>query len=536
MPQTYQTPGVYIQELNAFPNSIVEVATAIPAFIGYTPQASYNGRSYTNQPVMLDSFQDFLAYFAKKNPGNGGPPTVAPYKNQCQPVYYCTAVAKTETSGDLEIAGTQYNVEPDPSTIYYLYNCIKLFYQNGGGRCCVISVGSYGKASGKPRVKSEALINSNVKLTDLQGGLDALTQEQEPTLIVIPDALLLKADENGTLMKSVLEHCHLVQSRVGLFDIQGGERPNPVTWSKDNIDPFRTATGMNHLNYGIAYYPFLNTTVVDDDGIDFMNLGPPGALTTLLPSDSAVVKLVTLAKSAADATGKPSTTSPAKNDTQRPDQIEAALRVASKTYMQIHDVVLRKINILPPSAAMAGVYTMVDNDSGVWVAPANVTLTAVTDVTLDVTDITQAGLNVDAATGKSINAIRVFPGKGAVVWGARTLDGNSQDWRYVNVRRTLIMIEQSMKLGANAYVFAPNESNTWSLITSMLNNFLTNLWKRGALVGASPAEAFSVSVGLGKTMTAQDILDGVMNISVKVAVSHPAEFIVITIQQQMQTS
>jgi phage tail sheath protein FI len=122
------------------------------------------------------------------------------------------------------------------------------------------------------------------------------------------------------------------------------------------------------------------------------------------------------------------------------------------------------------------------------------------------------------------------------VWGARTLDGNSQDWRYINVRRTLIFIEQSLKLAANAYVFEPNTANTWSLVTSMMNNFLNNIWAQGALVGATPDEAFSVSVGLGLTMTSEDILEGRMIISVKVAVSRPAEFIIINIQQQMQTS
>lgn len=87
---------------------------------------------------------------------------------------------------------------------------------------------------------------------------------------------------------------------------------------------------------------------------------------------------------------------------------------------------------------------------------------------------------------------------------------------------------------ARAYVFAPNDANTWVTITSMMNNFLTNLWSQGALAGATPEQAFNVQVGLGTTMTANDILDGYMVVSVRVALSHPAEFIVITFQQQMQ--
>ena len=123
-----------------------------------------------------------------------------------------------------------------------------------------------------------------------------------------------------------------------------------------------------------------------------------------------------------------------------------------------------------------------------------------------------------------------------MVWGARTLDGNSQDWRYINVRRTLIYIEQSVKYAAKTYVFEPNDSGTWILVKSMITGFLNDLWKAGGLVGNSPADAYEVDVGLGSTMTPTDILDGIMRVSVKVAVSRPAEFIVITFEQKMQES
>jgi len=143
---------------------------------------------------------------------------------------------------------------------------------------------------------------------------------------------------------------------------------------------------------------------------------------------------------------------------------------------------------------------------------------------------------VDVMAGRSINVIRPFPGVGTLVWGARTLDGNSQDWRYINVRRTLIMIEQSLKLATRAYVFEPNDASTWITVKSMFTNFLINLWKQGALAGAVPEQAFDVQIGLGATMTPTDILDGIMRITVKVAVVRPAEFIVITFQQQQQLS
>lgn len=191
---------------------------------------------------------------------------------------------------------------------------------------------------------------------------------------------------------------------------------------------------------------------------------------------------------------------------------------------------------MPPSGVMAGVYTLVDATQGVWVAPANVSPIGVRDLTLRIDASEQEHLNVDAVSGKSINAIRYFTGQGVLVWGARTLDGNSQDWRYINVRRTVTMIEQSAKLALRDYVFSPNTQNTWVSIKSMLENFLTNVWKEGALQGSKAADAFSVEIGLGTTMTVEDILNGYLRVSILLAVSHPAEFIVVTVEQELAKS
>ena len=207
----------------------------------------------------------------------------------------------------------------------------------------------------------------------------------------------------------------------------------------------------------------------------------------------------------------------------------------SPLYKQAIKGVLKQLNLLPPSAAMAGIYTMVDHTRGVWKAPANVSLNYVDSPAEDLDDDEQANLNAPM-TGKAINVIRMFRGEGVKVWGARTLDGNSLDWRYINVRRTLLFLEESVKNAARAYVFEPNDSGTWINMKSMIENFLRSVWKRGGLAGATPEDAYKVHVGLGDTMTADDILEGIMRITVLVAVTHPAEFIEITFQQQMQKS
>ena len=182
---------------------------------------------------------------------------------------------------------------------------------------------------------------------------------------------------------------------------------------------------------------------------------------------------------------------------------------------------------LPPSGAIAGIYAQVDSNRGVWKAPANVSVSNIVKPWVKIDNDQQETLNVDTLAGKSINAIRAFPGQGNLVWGARTLAGNDNEWRYISVRRFFNMAEKTLKQSSSWAVFEPNTEMTWVKIKAMMNNFLTNLWKAGALQGATPADAFFVNIGLGTTMTQVDILEGKMIIEVGMAVVRPAEFIII---------
>ena len=192
--------------------------------------------------------------------------------------------------------------------------------------------------------------------------------------------------------------------------------------------------------------------------------------------------------------------------------------------------------VLYPSATMAGVYARVDFDRGVWKAPANVSLRLVNEPAVLVTPDEQGGLNVDATSGKSINVIRQFTGKGTLVWGARTLAGNDNEWRYIPVRRLFIFVEESVKKATEFVVFEPNDANTWLKVKTMIENFLAKLWRDGALAGATPGEAFFVRVGLGQTMTALDILEGRMNVEIGMAAVRPAEFIILKFSHKLQES
>jgi phage tail sheath protein FI len=218
------------------------------------------------------------------------------------------------------------------------------------------------------------------------------------------------------------------------------------------------------------------------------------------------------------------------------EQKEASLILSLPVLKNTIDKLKTEHFTLPPSGAVAGIYAKTDATRGVWKAPANLSLASVIGPATQVTNNDQDRLNVDVDNGKSINAIRAFTGKGTMVWGARTLAGNDNEWRYISVRRFFNMVEESVKKATSQFVFEPNDANTWVKVRAMIENFLTLQWRAGALTGAKQDQAFYVRVGLGQTMTAEDILKGYMHVEIGMAVVRPAEFIVLKFSHKMQES
>jgi len=509
-------PGVFIVEKDAFPNSVVEVATAIPAFIGYTEKAYNQGKSLLNKPWRISSMAEFQNFFGY------GP----------KPQFTIDEAISADPTFSL---GTKKHTLTLNSGNFLLYYSMLHFFQNGGGSCYVISVGTYADKHG-----NEVEVDAK-KLID---GIDLLIKEQEPSIIVIPETVLLTEQNSISVQQAALEHCGgKMRNRFAILDIWQGykSRQDP---SGDCIEKFRSALGTNYLSYGAAYYPWLNTSIVQENELNFENIESKVLLQDLLleeleTSGNSDEKFKAVINDIDKDWTKPD---PDAKTVLSDQEIENEKKLLnnkliniSPLFTHILEMIKDSLNLLPPAAAMAGIYTMVDNTRGVWKAPANVSLSAVVSPTVTISHDDQEDLNV-TPQGKSINAIRTFVGQGTLVWGARTLDGNSLDWRYINVRRTMIMVEESIKLATAAYVFEENNASTWVTVKSMLSNFLTGLWKRGGLAGASPEDAFSVRVGLGETMTSVDILEGIMRVSVLVAVTRPAEFIEITFQQQIQKS
>jgi len=517
--KTYKAPGVYIEEISAFPNSVAQVETAIPAFIGYTPRAEHNGNDCSFVPTKISSFTEFERIFCFPD----DPEPVQQYS----PQYYLVRQNSKPRTGDfLLIEGDYYSIFPDAYSIYYMYNSVKLFYQNGGGKAYIVSVGGYGKVSGAALDIGEPLVNPNVHLADLLKGLAALKNEEEITMYICPEATLLSVAENGTLMQQMLLQNSEMQTAISIFDVIGGNRENPLGNTVD-IEAFRNHTGTTGLSYGTVYYPFVGTTIMGERDLNFTNLfgGDVRKLATvfnsLRPSEEKALELL---KSIYNG-----------ENPQSVSENHRVLLAISPLYKDIIAAVLQIVNIVPASGGMAGVITMVDNSRGVWKAPANVSMAGVASLPIQIDQAEQESLNVDIS-GKSINAIRTFPGLGVLVWGARTLDSNSLDWRYVNVRRTMINIEQSCKNACESFVFEPNDANTWVKIRAMIENFLNYFWRQGGLAGATPRDAFFVHCGLGSTMTSNDILNGKLIVNIGVAITRPAEFIIISFSQQQMVS
>ena len=180
---------------------------------------------------------------------------------------------------------------------------------------------------------------------------------------------------------------------------------------------------------------------------------------------------------------------------------------------------------IPPSGHMAGIYSDVDTRRGVHKAPANEVIRGITEINQDVTRREQDLLNP-----KGINALRFFPGRGNLVWGARTISSDS-NFRYINVRRIFNFIERSIDEGTQFVVFEPNEPQLWSRVRQTINNFLNTQWRAGMLEGRTSEEAYFVACDRGLTMTQDDIENGRLICEVGIAPVFPAEFVIFRIQK-----
>lgn len=189
-----------------------------------------------------------------------------------------------------------------------------------------------------------------------------------------------------------------------------------------------------------------------------------------------------------------------------------------------------RLTSFPNCGLMAGLWARIDNQRGVWKAPAGIDagLRGVQALDYVLTDLENGVLNQ-----QGLNCIRTFPVYGNVAWGARTLDGadaRTSEWKYIPVRRTALYIEESLYRGTQFAVFEPNDEPLWAQLRLAVGSFMNNLFRQGAFQGATPQEAYFVRCD-STTTTQADIDLGIVNVLVGFAPLKPAEFVIISLQQ-----
>ena len=480
MPSNFKTPGVYIQEISKFPPSIAQVETAIPAFVGYTQKARKKGEDILFEPTRITSLLEYEQFFGTAKE---------------EEHIIVTIDQNTDGAGNVteEVINAKFNRTGDAGPSKHLmYYSMQLFFANGGGPCYIVSIGTYFDD-----------FTTAINYDSMKQGLDTLEKEDEVTLFVFPEGQGMLEVDYYTLCNDALSQCNKLQDRFLISDIHNGGRD--LVTSGDVIDaiaPMRNTinNSTDFSKYGASYFPNLMTI------LDYVY-------------DESTV-LIEHHVDGGDNNGSLNGTLMPGLDSATTSKVRGALSAFPLE--------------LPSSPAVAGVYARVDGTRGVWKAPANESLLAISGLHFKVTDDIQDFLNVDVVSGKSINAIRNFVGRGTLVWGARTLAGNDNEWRYVSVRRFFNMVEESVKKATNRFVFDPNDANTWVKVRAMIENFLVLQWRAGALAGPTPESAFYVKVGLGETMTPLDVLEGRMIVEIGMAVVRPAEFIILRFSHKMQ--
>lgn len=476
MSKEYRTPGVYVEEISTFPPSIAAVETAIPAFIGYT-ETAMKGNEPITKPFRITSLLEYEQFFGGAYPESDA--------------FSIQITDQTDANDKLLSRSAVASFDQTSLSKYNMFYALQQYFNNGGGPCYIVSVGAYEE-------------DGDIDPEELEAGLKLLEEVDEPTLIVFPEGTNIgEAGQYYGLIGTALKQCSDLGDRFTIMDVYPEEDA-----VRDDIELLRNtiSNDLAQIKYGAAYFPFIDT---------FLSFRVDPALTIQHVVNKAGVN---------DPIIGPYTTL-ALLKAQNP-----------QLYNQLFSEMRKNTVQLPPSPFVAGAYARVDNERGVWKAPANVSLNGVKKLMTPITNDDNNFMNIDPGSGKSVNAIRFFTGKGVLVWGARTLAGNDNEWKYVNVRRFFNFAEESIKKGTERFVFEPNDANTWVKVKAMIENFLTNQWRGGALAGAKPEDAFFVKVGLGQTMTAQDILDGKLIIEIGMAVVRPAEFIILRFSHKMQQS
>lgn len=274
MATSYKTPGVYIEEITKFPPSVAQVETAIPAFIGYTefaktkPQVESN--DLTLKPKRISSLLEYTIYFGMGQNEQG------------------ISVKLTDSLVNGEETRTINVPEPTIKSPYLMYYSLQMYFANGGGPCYIVSVGTYDEWSDESTPPT-------IAFNELNAGLSAVRKEDEPTLLLFPDATNLASDDDFyALYNNALMQCNDLQDRFTILDTFSDQTYNNGTEDVEPIPALRNGINLtkDYLKYGAAYYPFIQTIInyqyrTDEIVIDHISYNP-NAIATAMENLNAV--------------------------------------------------------------------------------------------------------------------------------------------------------------------------------------------------------------------------------------------------------
>ncbi len=521
----YAVPGVYVTETSGLSLSIQQGETAVPVFVGV-----FNAKNQKETPaekapltcVRVDSWLDFSHKFAPSD------------------------------RITIDVTQTPPHVQDER---FMGSNSVRLYFENGGGPCYVLPV------------------RHDNKKVDVSQSQIALIG---PAIAQCPDiTLLCWCEYEGSVADQAVYTA--LGPLLGANATPGG---NPGRFLLTDAWPTGTAEAPGNWTFTppvvedktqvASYFPALLTGYARNYRDYVSRPGWPG-YEHLVTVKCTKEQVTALNKENKDLVKKDSVTLDALRAaslTTNHKQAQAVLKLVEQAFagtLPSVPVVLRA------SVAMAGVYARVDRERGVWKAPANVAVAGVTALVAQGETAAPAParsegggsastVSTEASTTKAaptpwhtpvpvriddalntklvdthINAIRAFRGQGLMVWGARTQEDNDL-WRYIPVRRLFNTLERDARTALQAAVFEPNSPLTWEQVRGGLDHYLNALWRKGALQGETPEQAYYVQIGLGATMTQDDINQGRMVVRIGVAAVRPAEFIVLQLTQNVIAS
>jgi uncharacterized protein len=500
---TYLSPGVYVEEVDSGSRPIEGVGTAVAAFVGLAETGP------VNQPTLVTNWSQYVANFGSFVEGAYLAQSVYGYfQNGGGACYVVRIGAEASSNGDSPPAlGAGASTAAEASLAG-----LKVQALEGGPAGNDITV----EVADAPEGAAEDTFNLNVKRGDkVVESFESVSLKkgrQNVVTVVNAQSKTIRLEDLGLTSE---------MASKGAVTLAGGGAPVPVRVTPDDyVGDAADRTGFGGLEaideVTMVCVPDLMSAyqkgVVDLEGVQAVQL--------------AMIAHCELMGDRIAILDPPPGLNAQQIKEWRVDKVGYDSKYAALywPWVKVFDPASGSNQHIPPSGYMAGIWGRNDDTRGVHKAPANEVVRGALGLEVNITKNEHDLLNP-----VGINCIRAFPGKGIRVWGARTLSSDAS-WRYLNVRRLFNYLEESVLQGTDWVVFEPNDMALWAKIRRTISAFLVNEWRKGALFGATPGEAFYVKCD-GETNPAEGIDAGQVVCEIGLAPVKPAEFVIFRMSQ-----